>query len=270
MTIEAQLNNANPEVTPENTITVDVTEDVNALITGEELSEEFKGKAATIFEAAVVSRVKSELETRTAKLEESFDQRVSSAVEEKTQGIIENIDGYLDYLAEQWINDNELALESGMRSEILEGFLKGLKGLFEENYIDLPEDQINVVEGLEAQISELKSSLAEQSDLSKSLQDQLNESAKSKLVAEIAEELTDTEKEKFSSLAEEIAFTTAEEFGTKLKTIKESYFPKTKTASSLVESVVSGQPIVEETTPTQKQIDPSVSLYVQALDKTKR
>jgi len=136
-------------------ITVDVSEDVSALVEGEELSEDFKTKAATIFEAAVVSRVKAEL----ASLEEEFETRLDEEVETIKEGLVDKVDGYLDYVVEQWIERNEIALESGIKSDILEGFVGGLKDLFEQHYIDVPEEKFDVMGEMESKIAELEARL---------------------------------------------------------------------------------------------------------------
>lgn len=242
-------------------ITVDVSEDVAALVTGEELSEEFKEKAATIFEAAVLNRVKVEV----AKLEEGFEQRVEEAVVEKYQGIVEQIDGYLDYIVEQWISENVIALESGIKSEILENFIGGLKGLFEEHYIDVPEEKHDLLGSLEENVEVLETKLEESVNENKELRAKLDGLERDSAISSVSEGLSALEVEKFKGLAEELAFDNIESYTNKLKTIKESYFTKTKN-NTVIESVVTDTVITEDVS-KKVNIDPTVSFFAKALDK---
>jgi hypothetical protein len=218
-------------------ITIDVSEDVAALINGEELTEEFKTKAATIFEAAVVTRVKSEI----AKLEEKFDAQLAEQVEAVKEGLIEKVDGYLNYVVEQWMTDNELALESGMKSEIMESFVVGMKGLFEQHYIDVPEEKFDILGEMQEHVEIVKSKLDEQLAANVELTKQVNEMKRVAAVAEAATGMTDIDVEKFNGLAEELAFEDADTFKTKLLTIKENYFGKK--ISKAVDSVVTNEPV---------------------------
>jgi hypothetical protein len=236
---------------------VDVSEDVAALVNGEELSEEFKSKAATIFEAAVISRVKQEV----SKLEESYEQKLAEAQEEIQEGLVEKVDGYLGLMVEQWMEQNALALESGMKSEILEGFIGGLKSLFEEHYIDIPEEKYDVLGEMESKVEELESKLNESVESSLSLKKELDAIKRSQTIEETAEGLTDTEVEKFKGLAEELSYEDVESFNKKLQTIRENYFVKKATAD--VKSVVSDEPVAE-----QKVLSETMNRYSQALGKT--
>jgi hypothetical protein len=164
-----------------------VKEDVDALLNGEELSEEFRAKAETIFEAAVMTRVKSEV----ARIEEEFESKLAEAVAKNTEGIVEQVDGYLGYIAEQWMTQNEIALERGMKSDILEGFIGGLKNLFEEHYIDIPEEKFDVLGEMESQIEELEAKLNEQVAANIELSKTLAESNRAEIVKSISEGLTD-------------------------------------------------------------------------------
>lgn len=237
---------------------VDVSEDVAALVNGEELSEEFKTKAATIFEAAVVTRVKQEI----AKLEEEFDAKLAEQVEQIKEGMVEQVDGYLNYVVEQWMNDNELALENGMKTDILESFVSGMKGLFEQHYIDVPEEKYDVLGELEEQVEDIKSKLDEQLAANVELTKKINEMTRQTAIAEASAEMVATDAEKFNALAEELSFEDAESFKTKLQTIKENYFGKKSTSS--VSSVVTDEPVqlTEE-----KTIDPVMAQYLRALGK---
>lgn len=238
--------------------TVDVSADVEALINGEELTEEFKTKAATIFEAAVVTRVKQEV----AKLDEEYAAKLEEAVQKNVEGLVEQVDGYLGYVVEQWIAQNELALEHGMKSEILEGFVAGLKGLFEENYIDIPEEKFDVLGSMESKIEELETKLNEQLAANVELSKTLAEQKRIEIVETACEGLTDTEVEKFKGLAEELAYEDVETFTTKVKTIRESYF--TTKAQADVTSVVTDAPV--ETLVEEKKVDPTMAKYLQALN----
>jgi hypothetical protein len=242
-------------------LTVDVSEDVAALVNGEELSEEFKTKAATIFEAAVVSRVKQEV----ARMEEEFEAKLEEAKAQNIEGLVEQVDGYLGYIAEQWIAQNELALEHGMKSEILEGFVAGLKGLFEEHYIEVPEEKFDVLGSLENQIEELETKFNEQVATNVELTKTLDEMKRAEIVATACEGLSDTEVERFKGLAEELVYESADIFSGKVQTIRESYF--TTKAQADVTSVVTDAPV--ETLVEEKKIDPTMAKYLQALNSRK-
>jgi hypothetical protein len=239
-----------------------VKEDVDALINGEDLSEEFKEKAATIFEAAVINRVNDAV----AQLEEEFEAKLAEASAKNQEGLVEKVDGYLSYVAEQWIANNEIALESGMKSEILEDFVSGLKNLFAESYIEVPEEKFDVLGSLEETVLDLQAKLDEQVAANVEMAKALNESARNEIIGEAAEGLTATDKEKFLSLAEELAFEDAETFTKKVQTIRENYFTN-KVTSTIVESVVTDTPI--ETLTEQKAVDPSIKRYMSALNNLK-
>jgi hypothetical protein len=246
----------------EEELTVDVSADVAALINGEELTEEFKTKAATIFEAAVVNRVKQEV----AKLEEEYAALLVKESEEIAEGLIEKVDGYLDYVVEQWIAQNELALEHGMKSEILEGFVAGLKGLFEEHYIDIPEEKFDVVGVMESTIEELETKLNEQVAANVELNKTVGEMKRNEIVETACEGLSDTEVEKFKGLAEELVYEDVATFTTKVQTIRESYF--TTKAQSDVASVVTDSPV--EMLAEEKKLDPAMAKYLEAINQFKK
>ena len=237
---------------------IDMSEHVNALVEGEQLSEEFKAKAATIFEAAVVSRVKEEV----AKLEEEFDSRLEEEVESIAEGLIEKVDGYLNYVVEQWISDNELALEHGMKNEIMESFISGMKGLFEQHYIDVPEEKYDVIGDLQEQIELVSSKLDEQLETNVALTKELNEMHRAAAINAFTADMVATDADKFNSLAEELAFDDLESFNNKLQVIKENYFGKKSTAT-LVESVVTNEPVElnEEVT-----VDPTMARYLRVFN----
>ena len=248
---------------PEASHLTGVKEDIDALMNGEELSEEFKQKATTIYEAAVMSRVKQEV----ARLEEEFESKLAEQVAKNVEGLVEQVDGYLGYVAEQWIAQNEIALERGMKSEILEGFVAGLKDLFEEHYIDVPEERFDVLGEMESKIEELEAKLNEQVAANVEMSKTLAEQKRGDIVKTVSEGLTDTETEKFMGLVEELSYEDAETFETKVKTIRENYFT-TKAAAGTVKSVVTDAP-VEALTEDKKTVDPVMSAYLSALNKNK-
>jgi len=240
---------------------INFKEDVEALVNGEDLSEEFKVKAATIFEAAIINRVKEEV----TRLEEEFNAKLEEAAAQNQEGLVEKVDGYLSYVAEQWIANNEIALESGMKSEILEGFVSGLKGLFEEHYIDIPEEKFDILGAQEEAIAELQAKLDEQVAANVEMAKVINEATRESIIADGAEGLAETDKEKFFGLAEELAFEDTQTFETKVKTIRENYF--TNKASTIVDSVVTDTPI--EMIAEEKAVDPSIKRYMSALNNIK-
>lgn len=251
-------------VSEENTeLTVDVSEDVAALTNGEELSEEFKAKAATIFEAAVVNRVKTEV----SKLEEQYEAKLQEEVEQIKEGLVEKVDGYLNYVVEQWISDNELALESGMKNEIFESFVTGLKGLFEQHYIDVPEEKFDVLGDLQEQVDSAEAKLNEQLEANVELTKEINEMKRSAAIAEFAVDMADTDAEKFHGLAEELAFEDVESFKTKLQTIKENYFGKKQ--NTVVESVVTDSPVILTEEKVETQLTGPMAHYLRAINGNK-
>lgn len=244
--------------------TVDVSEDVAALMNGEDLSEEFKAKATTIFEAAVLSRVKTEV----SKLEEAYENALQEQFEEIAEGLVEQVNGYLDVMVEKWLEDNALALESGLKNDILEGFVTGLQSLFKEHYIEVPEDKFDVVASLEEEVAELSTKLDESMAKTVELTQVVSSMKRSDLIAEAATGLADTEVEKFTNLAEELVFESAESYASKLKTIRESYFTKKSGAKSLTESVVTDAPVeLEADAPV---LTGSMAAYVRALDNVSK
>jgi hypothetical protein len=237
-----------------------VKEDVDALLNGEELSEEFRAKAETIFEAAVLNRVKNEV----ARIEEEFEAKLQESVAQNVEGIVEQVDGYLGYIAEQWMTQNEIALERGMKSDILEGFIGGLKNLFEEHYIDIPEEKFDVLGEMESKIDELEAKLNEQVAANIELSKTLAESNRTEIVKTVSEGLTDTETEKFMSLVEELSYEDQTSFETKVKTIRENYFT---TKAATVQSVVTDAPVEALTEEVSKKLDPTMSAYSAQLNK---
>jgi hypothetical protein len=239
-----------------------VKEDMDALFNGEELTEEFKEKATTIYEAAVTARVKEEV----ARIEEEFAAKLAEEVAKQTEGIVEQVDGYLGYISEQWMAQNEIALERGIKSELLESFVAGMKSLFEEHYIDVPEEKYDVLGEMEETISDLEAKLNEQVAANVELTKVLAEQKRSEILAAATEGLTDTEVEKFNGLAEELSYEDAESFEKKVQTIRENYF--TKKATTIVESVVTDTPVETLTEEKKVQADPTMTAYLSALNKS--
>jgi len=223
---------------------IDLSDDVKALVSSDaDLSEEFKEKAATIFETAVKTRIKEQ----TKIIEAQYVKKLASETDTVKEAMVEKVDSYLNYVVEEWMKENELAVERGIRTEIAEDFITGLKGLFKEHYIDVPEEKYNVLDDLTGQVKDLEDKLNEQIEKNVNLSKDVSESNREKLIAQVSEDLADTEKEKFGSMAENVEYDSAEKFQEKLETIKESYFPKTKmdeTASGdEVDSVAANLPV---------------------------
>jgi len=235
---DGSLEKDNKPTTASEEVEIDLTDDVKALVSADaDLSEDFKDKAATIFETAVKTRIKEQ----SAILEAQFEEKLASETETVKEAMVEKVDSYLNYVVEEWMKENELAVERGIRTEIAEDFITGLKGLFKEHYIDVPEEKYNVLDDLTGQVKDLESKLNEQIEKNVNLSKDVSESKRESLVISVSEDLADTEKEKFSSMAENVEYDSAEKFQEKLETIKESYFPKTKieeaTSNDEVDSV---------------------------------
>lgn len=237
------------------------TDDIKALTEGEELSEEFIAKATTIFEAAVVTRVKQEF----AKLEEEFDEKVASTSSQLHEALVEKIDGYLDYIVEKWVADNEVAIETGIKVNMMENFIEGMKGLFQESYIDVPEDKYDLLGSLEEKVDTLSTKLTESTDIIVEQRKELNAMKRDSILKEISEGLALTEAEKLKSLVDELEFESADTFSAKVKTLKESYFTK-KSSKTIVESVVTDSNVLDEDV-KPLVLDPAINQYVQLLNK---
>jgi hypothetical protein len=237
-------------------------EDIDALMSGENLSEEFVQKAATIFEAAVVARAEEVIAEAEAELLEQFE----SAIEEVKEDLATKVDDYLNYVVEQWMKENEIAIEKGLRAEIVEDFIGGLRNLFIEHYIDIPADKVDVVEELTTRVEELESSLNEQITHGIELKKELNEQKKIEAIYTACEGLTQTQVEKLKSLAEGVEFTTEEEFVEKLSTLKESYFKaEVKVANN---SALDDEVDIEEEKKVVKSSDPLMEVYSKAISQT--
>ena len=234
--------------TTDSELEIDLSADVKALVSSDaDLSEEFKDKAAMIFETAVKTRIQEQ----TKILEARYEEKLSVETETVKEAMVEKVDSYLNYVVEEWMKENELAVERGIRTEIAEDFITGLKDLFKEHYIDVPEEKYNVLDDLTNQTKKLEEKLNDEISKNVDLTKQVSESAKAKAIDELSKDLADTEKEKFEKMAENVEYDGADKFKEKLETIKESYFPKTmieETASKdEVDSVAANAPIESNT-----------------------
>lgn len=242
----------------------DASEDVDALLAGENLSEDFKSKAATIFEAAVTSRAMNIVEKIEAKMQDKFNEEVESVKEE----LASKVDDYLNYMVQEWLEENKIAIEKGLRAEMVENFIDGLKDLFTEHYIDIPEDKVDIIEELADKVTSLEEELNSEINKSVELAKELNEHKKVEAIYAVCEGLTQTQVEKIVSLAEGVDFTTEEEFVEKLETIKESYVTSNIIVAGsnqyLEESVVEDEAVKQES----KVADPEMAIYANTISKT--
>ena len=245
---------AEEEVTelPEITDEVDIDDDVNALLGGQELSEEFREKAKTIFEAALKSKV---TELREA-MEAHYEAKLVEEVEGMKDELIERVDSYLEYVADEWLQENALQVERGIRTEMTESFLEGMRGLFEEHYVSIPEDKYDVVENMVDKLDEMESKLNEQIEKNIAITKSLSEATGGNILSDVSEGLSSTQKEKLASLAEGVEFESEESYKEKLETLKESYF---KTAPKRSDSEV-----LNESAATP-EVSGSMAAYIQAL-----
>ena len=239
--------------------TIDVSADVDALVKDEDLSEEFKSKAATIFEAAVNSNVKEAKK----KMQAGYEEKLKEESEKAKGELVEKVDSYLAYVVEEWMKENELALERGIKGEIAEDFISGLKKLFEEHYISVPDEKYDVLEDQASKIESLETKLNEEIEKNVELNKANSEKTRTQIVSEMGEDLADTAKEKFNKLAEEVEYTNEEDFRTKVSTIKESYFGAKKEASSDIDDVAVGE------STENVDLSKSMAAYTAAITKTK-
>jgi hypothetical protein len=241
-------------------------EDMDALMSGENLSEEFVTKATTIFEAAVVARAEEVIAEAEAALQEQFD----VAVEEIKEDLAAKVDDYLNYMVEEWMKENQIAIEKGLRAEIVEDFIGGLRNLFVEHYIDIPADKVDVVEELTTKVEELEASLNEEINRGVELVKSLNEQKKIEAIYTACEGLSQTQVEKLKSLAENVEFTTEEEFAAKLSTLKESYFKaevKVADNSALDDEVQLDE---EDKKPSVVYADPLIEQVARTISQSKK
>ena len=240
---------------------VNMNEHVEALFSGEDLSEEFMDKAKTILEAAVASKMQSEI----ARLEEAYAAALEEEVASIQEELSNNVDDYLNYVVEQWVSDNEVAIEAGLRSELTEDFISGLRQLFAEHYIDIPEEKVSVIEELGSRVEELEGKLNEEIERNVELTKVLSESTKESVLHDMTEGLTATQAEKLKSLAEGVEFVDADTFATKVQTLRENYFPSGVKAQTELDTIIPG---TEGQTMIAEESNTPMSKYVRALGKT--
>ena len=242
--------------------TIDVSADVDALTKDEDLSEDFKSKAATIFEAAV----KSKISEAKKKMHASYEEKLKEEVETTKSELVEKVDSYLNYVVEEWMQDNKLAVERGIKGEIAEDFISGLKKLFEDHYIDVPDEKYNVLEDQASKIEDLEKKLNEEINKNVEMNKANSELKRQDIIDEASADLADTAKEKFNKLAEEVEYSNEEDFRTKVKTIKESYFGAKKESSSDIDDVaVAGESSEQD----PADLSNSMAAYTAAISKTK-
>jgi hypothetical protein len=252
--VEETVEETVAEELPEITDDVDVEEDVNALLGGQELSEEFRDKAKTIFEAALKSKV---TEIREA-LEARYEAQLVEEVEAMKGELVERVDSYLEYVADEWITENAIAVEHGLRTEMTESFLEGMKGLFENHYVTIPEEKYDVVESMVDKLDDMETKLNEQIEKNISINKRLSEATAGGILSDVAEGLTTVQKDKLASLAEGVEFESEESYKDKLETLKESYFkssPKRSESEVLTES-------------TDQDVSGSMAAYMQVLSRS--
>ena len=242
---------------------LDIKADVDALVGDSDLSEEFKQKAATIFEAAIKAKVKEESQ----RLQGEYETKLKEDTETHKAELVEKVDSYLNYVVEEWMQENKIAIERGIKGEIAEDFIGGLKKLFEDHYIDVPDEKYNVLEDQASKIEDLEKKLNEEIQKNVELNKSNGELKKEEIIAKSSEDLTDVQKEKFNKLAEEVEYSNEEDFTSKVKTIKESYFgAKEEAKSNDIDDVAVGD--------GSEQVDPadltnSMAAYTAAISKTK-
>ena len=240
---------------------VDVKEDVKALVGNEsDLSDEFKTKASTIFEAAVRNKLAEEV----IRLEDEYAEKVKTETETAKNEIVEKVDGYLNYIVEEWMKENELAVEKGLKGEIAEDFISGLKKLFESHYIDIPEEKYNVIEDQAAKIDELNKKLNESIEKNVKLNQENAKHTRDEILADVASDLADSQKDKFNGLAENVEYNDAADFRKKVETLKASYFPREKATSDEVNDVAGTQGNVDT------EVTESMAAYTAAISKQKK
>jgi len=237
---------------------MDMKEDVDALTEGENLSEEFKAKAATIFESAVKAKLVEEIE----KLESEYEAKVDEKVSEVKEEIVDKVDAYLNYVVEEWMKENELAIEKGLRNEITEDFIGGLKSLFESHYINVPQEKYDVIENQAAEIEKLKEEVNKTIEKNVELNSKLAESTREEVINDVSSDLVATEVEKLKGLAESIEYKDADSFRKSVETLKNSYFPKAKASDNESNEVAENNAGLD--------LSESMAAYTAAISKTKK
>ena len=261
-TTETQEVVAEEETTEEEVVVedkIDVEEDLNALISGEELSEEFQEKARTIFEAAIKTKISELKEELKVEYEQSLVEEVNVIRTELT----ERTDSYLEYVADEWISENQLAVEHGLKTEMTESFLEGMKGLFEDHYVTIPEEKYDVLNSMVEKLDEMEDKLNEQINKNVALNKRLSESAADVILADVSEGLAVSQKDKLNSLAENVEFDSEDKYREKLETLRESYFPANPgTPKDKSENLSEGTASVPQT-----QVSSSMEAYMASLGR---
>ena len=262
--VVAESEESEEEITEEETaeVEIDIEADINALVEGEDLSEDFKAKAATIFEAAINSKVQEISEQITAQYEEKLVEEIASIKEE----LKDRVDSYLEYVADEWVQENELAVQSGLKEEMTESFISGMKSLFEEHYVTIPEEKYDVIESMVDKLDEMEGKLNEQIEKNIALNKRLAESVSDVVFAEVTEGLAQTQKDKLANLVDNVEFESETAYREKLETLKESYFPTHKAQRNATENLTeeAGSP-VETTTHS-----PSMEAYLKTLSRVSK
>ena len=241
---------------------INVKEDIDALVEGEELSEDFKSKASTIFEAAVHQKVMEIAASKVEDMEKEYQSELQEEIVSFRDELTDKVDGYLNYVVEEWMKENELALESSLRSEITEEFMGGLKDLFKEHYIEVPEEKVDIVENLFDKVEDLEGQLNDKVQENIKVKNELNEYRKDKILEEVCDDLADTQAEKMKSLVEGVSYEDdSEKFEEKVKTIKENYFPETIKQDDNVEQLDSSSEVSE------KSEEPKMNHIMEAYSK---
>ena len=242
-------------ITEEEVETYDIDDDVNALLGGEELSEEFKAKAKTIFETALKTKV---AEVRKL-LEQQYEEKLGEEIIEAKEALAERVDSYLEYVADEWFTENQLAVENGLKEELTQSFLGGMKSLFEEHYVQIPEDKYDVLESMVEKLDDMESKLNEQIEKNISLNKRLAESVADGILDEVSEGLASTQKEKLASLAESVEFESENNYREKLETLKQSYFAQKSSPAVKTETLSEGL----EASP--ESVEGSMAAYLKTL-----
>ena len=241
---------------------IDVSEDIKAIFAGMEVSEEFISKASEVYTAAVLSKVNEQLEAVEAQFDDSLTEEVSTVSEE----LVERVDSYLDYVVEQWMEQNSVAIERGLKAEIVESFMSGLKGLFEEHYIDIPDEAVDVAEELASRNEALEEAINEEIEKNVELTAMIHEFERAMAFVEVSEGLTDTQVAKLQSLSEAVAFEDVDTYSKKIATLRESYFPSKASAAPLSESVtLDEEPVGDDV--AEKQVPVEMAAYMNAITR---
>ena len=253
--VVAEAETEEDAITEEEVETYDIDDDVNALLGGEELSEEFKAKAKTIFETALKTKV---AEVRKL-LEQQYEEKLGEEIIEAKEALAERVDSYLEYVADEWLTENQLAVENGLKEELTQSFLGGMKSLFEEHYVQIPEDKYDVLESMVEKLDDMESKLNEQIEKNISLNKRLAESVADGILDEVSEGLASTQKEKLASLAESVEFESENNYREKLETLKQSYFAQKSSPTVKTETLSEGLDA------TPESIEGSMAAYLKTL-----